>query len=99
MVDIEYLQKNYLNYDVEVVECLENIRNDFEEYSMAKYEGDKEDVREYQNDIYTELIFLLAYLHIAGIDFGSRQFKEDVYSTLQYLEKCERKRRGENEHQ
>lgn len=99
MVDIDYLQKNYLGYDTEAMECLENIRNDLDEYSMARYEGDKEDTKRYQDDIYTELIFLLAFLRIAGIDFGSRQFKEDVYSTLQYLEKCERERRGENEHQ
>lgn len=99
MVDIEHLRKNYTNYDVEAIDCLENIRNDLEEYFMAKYDGDKEDAREYQNDIYTELIFLLVYLRIAGIDFGSRQFKEDVYSTLQYLEKRERERHEENGHQ
>ena len=65
---------------------------------MANYDGDKEDAREYQDDIYTELIFLLAYLRIAGIDFGSRQFKEDVCSVLEYLEKRERERREENGH-
>ena len=40
MVDFEYLKKNYLNYDAGIIGCAHDIRNGFDEYSIADEMGD-----------------------------------------------------------
>lgn len=75
--------------------CAYDIRNGFEEYSIAEEMGDKKEAKQRWNDLYENLVYLLAYFRIAGINFESPKFIADVYSALEDLEKDERKRRGE----
>ena len=99
MVDIEYLQKNYIGYESGIINEAGFIREDFLKYLEACEMGGKESAKGQWNDLYKDLVFLIAHFRIAGVDFESHKLKEDVYSALEYIEKCERKRRGENEHQ
>ena len=89
MVDFEYLKKNYLNYGAGIMQCAYDIRNDFEKYSIADEMGDKKEAKQRWNDLYDNLVYLLAYFRIAGINFESPKFIADVYSTLEHLEKDE----------
>lgn len=98
MVDIEYLQKNYLNYDKGIMECAGDIGEDILKYTEALEMGGKEAAKGQWNDLYIDLVFLLTFFRIAGVDFDSCDFKKDVCSVLEYLERRERERHEENGH-
>lgn len=93
MVDIDYLQKNYIDYELGIINEAGFIREDFLKYLEVREMDGKEAAKGQWNDLYKDLVFLLAYFRIADVDFESHKLKEDVYSSLEYLEKCERKRR------
>ena len=93
IVDIEYLQKNHLNYDKGIIECAGNIREDILKYTEILEMGGRGAAKGQWNDLYIDLVFLLAFFCIACVDFDGCDFKKDVYSVLEYLEKRERERR------
>lgn len=85
MIDIEFLKKNVTNYEACIDEFLRDIRDRVEDYEYFKEE--REDIRK---EIYGDLIYLLAYFRIMGIDFSGCNFKKDVDSTLQHIEKMQK---------
>ena len=95
MVDIEYLRKNCIDYDACITEYLRDIRDRYEDYSY--YDGFEEGAEEIEEEpedikkeIYGDLIYLLACFRIMGIDFSGCDFKKDIDSTLQHIEKMKK---------
>lgn len=99
MVDFDYSQKNCIDYEIGIMNEAGFIREDFLKYLEVCEMDGKEAAKGQWNDLYKDLVFLLAYFRIAGVDFESHKLKEDVYSALEYLEKCERERHEKHEHQ
>ena len=77
--DLEYLQKNYLNYGYGIMGCAADISSGYERYSDADEVGDEKEARKEWKEFYGNLVYLLAYCRIAGIDFDSWDFQRDVY--------------------
>ena len=93
MVDIEYLRKNYSNYEACVEEFLRDIRDRLEDYSYFK--GEREDIKK---EIYGDVVYLLTYLRIMDIDFSGCDFKRDMDLAMQFIKEMQRERHEENRH-
>ena len=91
--DLEYLQKNYLDYGYGIMFCAADISSGYERYSNADKVADEKEARKGWKEFYGNLVYLLAYCFIAGIDIDSRDFQRDVYKALHHLAKSEKKRR------
>lgn len=91
--DVEYLQKNYLNYDVGIIGCASDISSGYERYFDADEVGDEKEARKEWKEFYENLVYLIAYCRIAGIDFDSWYFQRDVYKALHHLARSEKRRR------
>ena len=52
--------------------------------------GDEKEARKVWKEFYGNLVYLLAYCRIAGIDFDSWDFQRDVYKALHHLARSEK---------
>lgn len=88
MVDIEFLQKNcsYCNW-YGISTFLKSIADGTWDYCC---EGNKEEKEKIRKGAYEDLVTMLAYLRIMGIDFSDRDFKRDIDLVLQHIERREK---------
>lgn len=80
MVDIEFLKKNATNYEACIDEFLRDIRDRVEDYAYFKEE--REDIRK---EVYADVISMLAYLRIMGVDFTNCDFQKDTELAVKFI--------------
>lgn len=88
MVDIEFLRKNCPYCDWwSVSTFLKSIANGLWD---CFGEVDEEEKEETKKGVYADLVTMLAYLRVMGIDFSDRDFKRDIDLILQHIERREK---------
>lgn len=88
MVDIEFLRKNctYCNW-WGISTLLKSAEDGIWDYRCNSNKEEKEKIKE---GVYEDLVTILAYLFIMGIDFSDRDFKRDIDLVLQHIERREK---------
>lgn len=95
MIDIEFLKKNcfYCNW-WGISTFLRSIADGTWDYCC---ESNKEEKEKRKKEVYEDLVTMLAYFRIMGIDFSDCDFKRDIDLVLQHIERREKIRCLNNE--